>query len=62
LPIGPFGDDIPDAELTSELSSAGYPKATAERIYKGKEKTKTAMFKVNLATNTLPPYIYLGYQ
>jgi len=60
--IGPFGEDITDAELTSELSSAGYPKATAERIYKGKEKTKTAMFKVNFATNTLPPYIYLGYQ
>jgi hypothetical protein len=59
--IGPFGQDITDAELTSELSSAGYPKATAERIFKGKEKTKTAMFKVNFATNTPPPCTYLRY-
>jgi len=60
--IGPFGEDLSDADLSLELSSAGYPEATAERICKGKDRIKTAMFKVNFATDTLPPYIYLGYQ
>jgi hypothetical protein len=60
--IGPFGEDLSDADLSSELSSAGYPEATAERICKGKDSTKTAMFKVYFATDTLPPYIYLGFQ
>jgi hypothetical protein len=60
--IGLFGDDLFDTDLSVELSSAGYPEATAERICKGKDRTKMAMFKVNFATDTLPPYIYPGYQ
>ena len=60
--IGPFGDETLEEELTQELQLAGYDGATAVRIYKGKDKVKTAMFKVLFTSQHLPTYLYLGYQ
>ncbi|KAF2347349.1 hypothetical protein FHG87_021896 [Trinorchestia longiramus] len=37
-------------------------RALAERIFKGKDKIKTSMFKVIFDSNSLPPYVRIGYQ
>ncbi|KAF2348467.1 hypothetical protein FHG87_020777 [Trinorchestia longiramus] len=60
--IGPFGEDTSNKDLTEALKVAGFKGAVAERIFKGKEKIKTLMFKVIFDSNSLPPYIKIGYQ
>jgi hypothetical protein len=60
--IGPFGNKTLEEELTQELHLARYNGATAVRIYIDKDKVKTDMFKVLLASDHLPSYLYLGYQ
>ncbi|KAF2345237.1 Ribonuclease H domain [Trinorchestia longiramus] len=51
--IGPFGEDTSNEDLTEALKEAGFEVALAERIFKGKDKIKTSMFK-NLG-DRLPP-------
>ena len=60
--IGPLGDEVTDAELTLELTEAGYKDAIASRIIKPKGKKKTSMFKVALAVSQLPEFIYLPFR
>ncbi|KAF2363483.1 hypothetical protein FHG87_005767 [Trinorchestia longiramus] len=60
--IGPFGEDTSNEDLTEALKEAGFKGALAERIFKGKDKIKTSMFKVIFNSNSLPPYVRIGYQ
>lgn len=60
--IGPVGEDISNEELTTALRESGNTDVTAERILKGKEQTKTSMFKINFPSSNLPEYLYVGYQ
>ncbi|KAF2346676.1 hypothetical protein FHG87_022567, partial [Trinorchestia longiramus] len=60
--IGPFGEDTSNEDLTEALKEAGFKGALAERIFKGKDKIKTSMFKVIFDSNSLPPYVRIGYQ
>ena len=60
--IGPFGNEVTDAELTLELTETGYEDAVASRIIKPKGKIKTSMFKVALVTSQLPEFIYLPFR
>ncbi|KAF2347399.1 hypothetical protein FHG87_021847 [Trinorchestia longiramus] len=60
--IGPFGEDTSNENLTGTLKEAGFNEAVAERIFKGKEKIKTSMFKVIFYSNSLLPYVRIGYQ
>ena len=60
--IGPFGEDVTDAELTAELKEAGYPNVAATRIIKPKGKIRTSTYKIALATSELPEYIYLLFR
>ncbi|KAF2356681.1 Endonuclease/exonuclease/phosphatase [Trinorchestia longiramus] len=60
--IGPFGADTSNEDLTEALKEAGFKGALAERIFKGKDKIKTSMFKVIFDSNSLPPYVRIGYQ
>ncbi|KAF2352550.1 hypothetical protein FHG87_016692 [Trinorchestia longiramus] len=60
--IGPFGKDTSNKDLTEALKEAGFNGAVAERIFKGKEKIKTSMFKVIFDSSSLPPYVRIGYQ
>ncbi|KAF2354738.1 hypothetical protein FHG87_014509 [Trinorchestia longiramus] len=60
--IGPFGEDTSNEDLTEVLKEAGFKGALAERIFKGKDKIKTSMFKVIFDSNSLPPYVRIGYQ
>lgn len=60
--IGPFGGEVSNEELTEALTSEGYQGAIAERILKGRELSRTSMFKVTFPCNTLPSYVTIGYQ
>ncbi|KAF2344352.1 hypothetical protein FHG87_024892 [Trinorchestia longiramus] len=60
--IGPFGEDTSNEDLTEALKEARFEGALAERIFKGKDKIKTSMFKVIFDSNSLPPYVRIGYQ
>ncbi|KAF2348053.1 hypothetical protein FHG87_021189 [Trinorchestia longiramus] len=60
--IGPFGEDTSNEDLTEALKEAGFKGALAERIFKGKDKIKTSMFKIIFDSNSLPPYVRIGYQ
>ncbi|KAF2354350.1 Palmitoyltransferase DHHC domain [Trinorchestia longiramus] len=60
--IGPFGEYTSNEDLTEALKEAGFKGALAERIFKGKDKIKTSMFKVIFDSNSLPPYVRIGYQ
>ncbi|KAF2343645.1 hypothetical protein FHG87_025599 [Trinorchestia longiramus] len=60
--IGPFGEDTSNEDLTEALKEAGFEGALAERIFKGRDKIKTSMFKVIFDSNSLPPYVRIGYQ
>ncbi|KAF2354910.1 Zinc finger CCHC-type [Trinorchestia longiramus] len=60
--IGPFGEGTSNEDLTEALKEAGFNGAVAERIFKGKEKIKTSMFKVIFYSNSLPPYVRIGHQ
>ncbi|KAF2343553.1 Zinc finger CCHC-type, partial [Trinorchestia longiramus] len=60
--IGPFGEDTSNEDLTEALKEAGFKGALAERIFKGKDKIKTSMFEVIFDSNSLPPYVRIGYQ
>ncbi|KAF2348762.1 Endonuclease/exonuclease/phosphatase [Trinorchestia longiramus] len=44
------------------MTPSGPTGALAERIFKGKDKIKTSMFKVIFDSNSLPPYVRIGYQ
>ncbi|KAF2349026.1 hypothetical protein FHG87_020215 [Trinorchestia longiramus] len=60
--IGLFGEDTSNEELTEALKDAGFNGAVAERIYNGKDKIKTSMFKAIFKTNDLLQCIRIGYQ
>ncbi|KAF2356011.1 hypothetical protein FHG87_013230 [Trinorchestia longiramus] len=60
--IGPFGEDTSNEDLTEALNEAGFNGAVTERIFKSKEKIKTSIFKVIFDSNSLPPYVRIGYQ
>jgi hypothetical protein len=60
--IGPFGQDTTDEEVKEALTEGGYSVNSAQRIFKGKEKTKTSMFKIHFSTATMPPCVRIGYQ
>ncbi|KAF2354476.1 hypothetical protein FHG87_014765 [Trinorchestia longiramus] len=60
--IGPFGKGTSNEDLTGALKEAGFNGAVAERIFKGKEKIKTSMFKVIFDSNSPPPSVRIGYQ
>ncbi|KAF2368267.1 hypothetical protein FHG87_000976 [Trinorchestia longiramus] len=59
--IEPFGEDTSNEDLTEALKEAGFKGAVAERIFKGKQKIKTT-FKVIFNSNSLSPYVKIGYQ
>ncbi|KAF2357097.1 Zinc finger CCHC-type [Trinorchestia longiramus] len=60
--IGPFGEGTSNEDLTEALKEAGFNGAVADLIFKGKDKIKTSMFKVIFDSNSLPPYVRIGYQ
>jgi hypothetical protein len=60
--IGPFGEDTSDDELTEELIQMGHQGIRAERIFKGKDRIKTSMFKIHFPTSVMPSHLCLGYQ
>ncbi|KAF2355595.1 Zinc finger CCHC-type [Trinorchestia longiramus] len=60
--IGPFGKDTSNEDLTEALKEAGFNRAVAEEIFKGKEKMETSVFKVIFDSNSLPPYVRIDYQ
>ena len=60
--IGPLGKGVTNEELTQALIYEGHQGATAERIFKGRERIMTSMFKVTFSCSTLPPYVNIGYQ
>ncbi|KAF2361668.1 hypothetical protein FHG87_007578 [Trinorchestia longiramus] len=60
--IEPFGEGTSNEDVTEALKEAGFNGAVAERIFKGKEKIKTSMFKVAFDSNSLPPFVRIGYQ
>ncbi|KAF2354169.1 hypothetical protein FHG87_015075 [Trinorchestia longiramus] len=59
--IGPFGEDTSSEEMAGALIDAGFGGVIVERIYKGKDKIMTAIFKVVFNTTTLPQFVRIGY-
>ena len=60
--IGPFGEDTTGEDVTEALQDAGHGNAEATRIFRSNGKIKTSMFKIALEGNSLPDYVYVGFE